>query len=230
MIRNFVRDRGNQIVLGTFIATFVYCVMVLRTVRGPEGTVFVPSISVTTDRARTCGRKPRGMIYSINHISMSIQATRVIASIGADLDAAIDRLYPQRMNGPAGRRKSERQTHEAEGPPEPPGEVHYVSAPRSGYVHMVRFAALLQTAEKASVVVRIPHPAGHFCGKGCHDRRCLPLTAGFTKRTSIRRSQPLLRLAMIAPPAKTPQYLHQCNSSRSPYALFHLESMTRLPL
>jgi len=30
LLRNFMRDRGNQIVLGTFIATFLYCLMVMR--------------------------------------------------------------------------------------------------------------------------------------------------------------------------------------------------------
>lgn len=30
MLRNFMRDRGNQIVLGTFLPTFVYCLSVVR--------------------------------------------------------------------------------------------------------------------------------------------------------------------------------------------------------
>jgi uncharacterized membrane protein len=42
----FMRDRGNQIVLGTFIATFVYCLLVLRTVCGTEASSFVPHLSV----------------------------------------------------------------------------------------------------------------------------------------------------------------------------------------
>jgi uncharacterized membrane protein len=48
LIVNFMRDRGNQVVLGTFVATFVYCLMVLRTVQGAsEGTAaFVPHLSV----------------------------------------------------------------------------------------------------------------------------------------------------------------------------------------
>jgi uncharacterized membrane protein len=33
LLRNFMRDRGNQFVLGTFIATFVYCLLLLRQVR-----------------------------------------------------------------------------------------------------------------------------------------------------------------------------------------------------
>jgi hypothetical protein len=46
LLRNFMADRGNQIVLGTFIATFGYCLLVLRTVRGIEGSSFVPHIAV----------------------------------------------------------------------------------------------------------------------------------------------------------------------------------------
>jgi uncharacterized membrane protein len=50
LLRNFVRDPGNQIVLGTFVGTFVYCVFVLREIRGTNGVAdvaFVPHISVT---------------------------------------------------------------------------------------------------------------------------------------------------------------------------------------
>src|SRR5512147_1618675 len=48
VLRNFTADRGNQMVLGTFIATFVYCLMVLRTVRaeGVSATPSVPYLSV----------------------------------------------------------------------------------------------------------------------------------------------------------------------------------------
>ena len=165
MIRNFVRDRGNQVVLGTFIATFAYCLMILRTVRGPEGTVFVPSLSVTIGLVFAVASLAV-LIYFINHISMSIQATRVIASIGTDLDATIDRLYPDRIDWSRTPEEIERQTHDAEEPPEPPGEVHRVSSQRSGYVHSVRFDALVETAKKASVVVRIPQPSGRFVAKG----------------------------------------------------------------
>ena len=34
LLRNFMRDLGNQLVLGTFVATYLYCLLVLRTVRG----------------------------------------------------------------------------------------------------------------------------------------------------------------------------------------------------
>ena len=48
MLRNFIRDRGTQLTLGTFVATFVYAVLALVSIGGPgPGGVFVPHISIT---------------------------------------------------------------------------------------------------------------------------------------------------------------------------------------
>ena len=47
LLRNFTRDLGNQLVLGTFIATFLYCLLVLRVVRSTDEGSFVPELSVT---------------------------------------------------------------------------------------------------------------------------------------------------------------------------------------
>jgi uncharacterized membrane protein len=35
LLRNFMIDRGNQIVFGTFTGAFVYCLIILATVRAP---------------------------------------------------------------------------------------------------------------------------------------------------------------------------------------------------
>ena len=47
LLRNFMRDTVNQVVLETFVATFVYCLLVLRTIRRAEEILFVPHLSVT---------------------------------------------------------------------------------------------------------------------------------------------------------------------------------------
>ena len=44
LLRNFLRDPSNQIALGTFIATFLYCLMVLRDI---VETQPVPAVAVT---------------------------------------------------------------------------------------------------------------------------------------------------------------------------------------
>lgn len=46
LLRNFMRDTGNQFVLGTFIGTFIYCLLLLRTIQGDgDGySFFVPQL------------------------------------------------------------------------------------------------------------------------------------------------------------------------------------------
>src|SRR5271154_2061485 len=85
MLRNFIRDRGTQLTLGTFVATFVYSVLVLVSI----GSDFVPHIGVTV----TLGLMVADLgvlIYFIHHTAISIQLPQVIASIAADLTEAIE--------------------------------------------------------------------------------------------------------------------------------------------
>ncbi|MFO7655231.1 MAG: DUF2254 family protein, partial [Candidatus Krumholzibacteriia bacterium] len=46
VLRNFMRDRANQTVLGVFVAVFTYCLIVLRAIRGGDRDIFVPDLSV----------------------------------------------------------------------------------------------------------------------------------------------------------------------------------------
>src|SRR5579859_7063359 len=45
MLRNFIRDRATQLTLGTFVATFVYSVLVLVSIGTGSHGDFVPHIS-----------------------------------------------------------------------------------------------------------------------------------------------------------------------------------------
>ncbi len=47
LLNNFMRDKGNQIVLGTFISVFTYCLLILRSIRSLDEISFVPHISLT---------------------------------------------------------------------------------------------------------------------------------------------------------------------------------------
>ena len=90
MLRTFIRDRGTQLTLGTFVATFVYAVLALVSIGGPgpHGT-FVPHISITVTIALTVVDLAV-LIYFIHHVATQIQLPEVIAGISADLSAAIE--------------------------------------------------------------------------------------------------------------------------------------------
>src|SRR6516162_10700255 len=96
MLRNFIRDRGTQLTLGTFVATFVYAVLVLASIGVGSHGEFVPHVSVTV----TLGLMVADLavlIYFIHHTAVSIQLPQVIAGIAADLAEAIK----EQGSGPA---------------------------------------------------------------------------------------------------------------------------------
>ena len=94
LLRNFMRDRGNQVVLGTFIGTFIYCLMVMRTVRGIEGSSFVPHIAVGVGVGLALA-SIAVLIYFIHHVASSIRLETLLPQLAAESRASIDRLFPE---------------------------------------------------------------------------------------------------------------------------------------
>ena len=96
LLSNFMRDLGNQVVLGTFVATYVYCLMVLRTIHSDSDAfaAFVPHLSIIL--AIVLALLNVGVfIYFIHHTAESIQASTITARIAGDLEGMIVRLYPE---------------------------------------------------------------------------------------------------------------------------------------
>jgi uncharacterized membrane protein len=160
MMRNFIRDTGNQATLGIFVGTFVYSVLVLGSITSLPGGTFVPHLSITV--AEGLLLVDLGvLIYFIHHIAKSIQLPEVIAGIARDLDRSIDAEFPQRiadLDWPGVATTSEA------------AELSAVLAERgadvrstqSGYLQFVSYPQLIEIAEKLDAVVRLRHRPGHF--------------------------------------------------------------------
>ena len=95
VMRTFLRDRANQTVLGLFVATFVFTLVVLREVRTPVDGVdgFVPGLSIWVAFILLL-TSVGAFIYYIDHMAHAIRATTVVANIASETHEAIDRLYP----------------------------------------------------------------------------------------------------------------------------------------
>jgi uncharacterized membrane protein len=91
LLRNFVRDRGNQFTLGTFLATFAYALMVLRSVRSQNEGEFVPHLSLTVAiaLAMICVAT---LVYFVGHMAGRINVDVVIDLVSDDVRSAIKRL------------------------------------------------------------------------------------------------------------------------------------------
>lgn len=110
LISNFMRDRSNQITLGTFIATFLYCLFILLALfnlneSGASETgvtdPFLPQISLLVAIILTlCSIGV--FIYFIHHIPESINMSNVIGKLGEELNRQVEFLFPANIgkNGP----------------------------------------------------------------------------------------------------------------------------------
>lgn len=163
LLRNFMRDATNQVVLGTFVATFVYCLLVLRTIRRADEIAFVPHLSVTIGVLFALVSLGV-LIHFIHHVSVSIQADEVVARVGKELVEGIDRLFPERIeSGPTGPETSSRDA----GIPEVfEREARLVSADGDGYLQLIDSDALMKLATRENVLLRLERRPGQYVVTG----------------------------------------------------------------
>ncbi len=152
LLRNFTHDRGNQITLGAFLATFSYSLMVLRSVRtGDEGT-FVPhlSLSVSILLAFVCVGM---LVYFVGHMASRINVDTVVELVSEDVREAIHRLT----------------TKDGQSPP-PPGVFWTDAAPvvdkRRGYLQHLDQKALAAWAAEHQVAIRLLVRPGDYLFPG----------------------------------------------------------------
>lgn len=91
LLRNFVRDRANQVTLGVFLATFAYALMVLRSVRTQSEGAFVPHLSLTVGLLLAF-LSVGTLVFFVAHIANRINVDTVIELVSDDVRDALRRL------------------------------------------------------------------------------------------------------------------------------------------
>ena len=155
VLRTFVRDRGNQLVLGVFLGVFAYCLVVLRFVSSPsKGPGYAPQLAVLVGIALAFVGVGF-LIYFIDHVAGSIQASTIISRIAGET---------MRVLGQDGRG--------CEGPI--PGALRLdcesgagvVHAHENGYVREVDLRSLGELAAERGWRVRLLTNVGRFAAEG----------------------------------------------------------------
>lgn len=172
LLSNFMRSTTNQVVLGTFVATFVYCLLVLRTIRraGDEGA-FVPHFAISLGVIFAVA-SVGVLIYFIHHVSISIQADEVVARVSKELNEGINRLFPQRM----GQAPSEAVKKDPEGeiPANFARESRPIAAATDGYIQRIDTDELMALATREDVLIRLERRPGHYVVAGSALARVWP--------------------------------------------------------
>jgi uncharacterized membrane protein len=155
VLRNFTSDRGNQLVLGVFIGTFTYALLVLRTVRGEqaEGGEFVPRLAVTVAVALllVC---VASLIYFINHVANEIRITSILERVTKETLRNVHQLFPEHLG------------RADEAPPPDPREPEHpsvlVRARGAGYVQLVDEDTLFEIGAQRRLVIGMEPKIGDY--------------------------------------------------------------------
>jgi uncharacterized membrane protein len=158
MLRTFIRDRGTQLTLGTYVGTFVYAVLTLGSVGQGSRGAFVPHISVTTTLALMLA-DIGVLVYFLHHIAVAIQLPEVIAGIAGDLQDAIELQAGDESSGADAELAAVLITNMN-------GEGGVLAAPRSGYLQYVEHQTLVVIAAQADAVIHVQFRPGHFIVAG----------------------------------------------------------------
>ena len=171
LIGNFMRDRANQITLGTFTSTFVYCLLILRVARtgdasGVENAVteFVPNVSLLVAMVLTM-LSVGVMIFFIHHIPETLNVGNITGQVGRKLREDIKKMFPENIG--------ESDANDDENPDEGFSEESFkfkdsfaVKSSAEGYIQAVHEETLLQWASENDAIIRLQYRPGDFAIKG----------------------------------------------------------------
>ena len=162
IIRTFMNDRGVQVVLGVFLATFLYSLLVLRQVRGEstfgESTVSasIPMLSVSLAILLTTVCLGL-LIYFIHHSATMFQAATIIERIHHEMLDSIEHLYPESIGTDA----DDDQTLEDFRSRYARQPGHLVRANSSGYLRRVDEDAIIDAVGDAGWGVVLPRTGAY---------------------------------------------------------------------
>ncbi|QTD57392.1 DUF2254 domain-containing protein [Parasphingorhabdus cellanae] len=174
LLTNFMRDTTNQITLGTFIATFLYCLLVLRAVQNAppdandiEAAYFVPHIALLIGIGFSlCSIAV--LIRFIHHVPQSVHISLVTTSIGKELCERVSERFPEPLGQDTEPKKDgfdmdlvPKSLHN------PVGEnVVRINAKASGYLRLIDTESLIDTAASNDIFIRLAKRPGDFIFPG----------------------------------------------------------------
>lgn len=155
ILRNFIRDRTNQAVLGWFLSVHVYSMSSVLAIR-LDGTDEAYRVTVLVAVALGAASLLL-LIRFIHHIAVGIQADTVISDVRDELFAAVDRLLPDERE-----REAEEEPIATELDDSHEGEGTSIRSERRGYIQAINYDRLMALAAKHDLLLICPLRAGDY--------------------------------------------------------------------
>jgi uncharacterized membrane protein len=161
LIKNFMYVRLNQIVLGSYIATYLYCLLVLNAIKDSSDYIFIPSLSIFVAILAAIANIILLIVF-IHQIAISIQADKVISDISDLISKQVETLFPDKM----GDELNEEIDNEEDSALSAYNRTTSIKSPKSGYLQYIDSDVLLEMITTNDSLIKLEHRPGSFLVKG----------------------------------------------------------------
>ncbi len=155
VLRNFTSDRSNQVVLGVFISTFTYTLLVLRVVRSsaPDQPPFVPRLAILISLVMVL-ISIGFLIYYINHAARSMQIAYILQQVTRRSIEQVEQVFPHTLGRPS--------EHDLTEFPFPETQGVAVYPRHAGYLQAVDEHSLFHLGQRKNQLIRMERWIGEF--------------------------------------------------------------------
>lgn len=163
LLKNFMHERINQVVLGTYVSTYIYCLIVLNVVKENDAGTFIPTLSILAAIIIAIGNIVLLIVF-IHFISISIQADKVVSDISVSLMNNIERIFSEELGDEDSSPVNETESLD-----------HYIKdfshskilqSPKSGYLQYLHNISLFKAAKENEYLIVSHHKIGGYIVKG----------------------------------------------------------------
>ena len=157
LLRVFLGDRTTQVVLGMFVAAFVYCMYAATSIPSeqvqPDGPQLTATVGLYLMLATFAS-----LIWLVQHVSVMLQAPNIAAGAGAQLLDTVTAEIPEGVRIAEGRGDAEKEASVAQGA----AEGFPIRVKSHGYIQTVDPEYTLTLAREQNLVIRLLRKPGHF--------------------------------------------------------------------
>jgi uncharacterized membrane protein len=172
LIKNFMYVRLNQVVLGSYVSTYLYCLIVLNSIKDMDGFTFIPSISIFLAIIIAVVNIILLIVF-IHQIAMSIQANKVISDIHEFVSSQVKTLFPDEL----GVESDAKNSIQADTIKSQSETITYIKSTKSGYLQYIDSESLLDIMMAENSLLELNVKPGDYIvenieiGKIYHSRK-----------------------------------------------------------
>ena len=161
LIKNFMYVRLNQVVLGSYISTYLYCLLVLNTIKENDSYNFIPSISILVAILAAIINIILLIVF-IHQIAVSIQADHIISDISDIIAKQVRTIFPEKL----GEELKDKTVFDEDAEFSRFSKKASIKSSKVGYLQYIDSEVLMEIVVEKDALIKLNHRPGGFLVEG----------------------------------------------------------------